>query len=143
MLGGFSVSLGASRNEETRCGKPLLQFPLLATSTATRHNEVAFQLNWPLFTRYFHGSYVFHYANGNGLFFVSLSLFLFFSFSLTISIFFSLLLSYSLLPLILAISFHTIHKHTLILSISLSPFLFLFLSSRFTLIALQVFMKVD
>lgn len=33
MLGGFSVSLGTGRNEETRCGKPFLQFPPLHDSS--------------------------------------------------------------------------------------------------------------
>ncbi|VVC33282.1 Hypothetical protein CINCED_3A024207 [Cinara cedri] len=69
--GGFSVSLGASRNEETRCGKPLLQFPLLRAVTAAANlgqrgcvstKLAAFHAG--ISTR---GSYVFHYANGNGL----------------------------------------------------------------------------
>lgn len=78
MLGVCLYPSGPAVTKKRGAGKPLLQSPLLAvcstypsccstfTANPVGNNEVAFQLNWPLFTRYFHDSYVFHYANGNG-----------------------------------------------------------------------------
>lgn len=69
-LGDFRYPLGPAVTKKRGAGNPFLQFPLpqITSIPRTHDNEVTFQLNWPLFTRYFHGSYVFHYANGNGLF---------------------------------------------------------------------------
>lgn len=63
--GDFQCPSGPAVTKKRGAGNPFCNFH---SWPQFRDNEFAFQLNWPLFARYFHGSYVFHYANGNGLF---------------------------------------------------------------------------